>query len=915
MTCPSCSSDVPASSRFCPSCGSAVDSSSTPTLTNPASPGQRAPRTGAAAREKSGSGSSLVSLSDSSPPGGSRFVPGVVLLDRYRIVALAGKGGMGEVYRADDLKLGQTVALKFLPEAVAKDGAALARFHREVRIARQVSHANVCRVFDIGDVDGLPFLTMEYVDGEDLASLMRRIGRLGPDKALEISRQVCAGLAAAHEHGILHRDLKPANVMLDGRGKVRITDFGLAGLGDDLRHEDVRAGTPAYMAPEQLAGTEVTQKSDIYSLGLVLYEIFTGKRAFEAASMKELLRVREASAPTNPSAIVKDIDPLVERVILRCLEKDPAKRPATALQVAAALPGGDPLAAALAAGETPSPEMVAAAGENEAMRPQVAWACVAAIVVLSAITIVFNQQLKLFRYVPFEKPPEVLVERAREIEARLGYSTPPVDSAHAFLADTEILNYISEHDKSSTRWNNLDRGEMSFWYRDSPRPLTASNFFGTNLGIGSVTSNDPHLEVSGMTLVWLNPRGRLLEFHAVPAQVEESTDAAPALDWNPLFTEAGLDMAKWTPADPKWTPNTYCDVRAAWTGTRPGRPEPLRIEAAAYRGKPVYFQIIGPWSRPGRMQVFKASAGQHASNVILILLFIAVMIGAVLCARYNLRRGRGDRRGAFRLAAFVFLMIAVSWLFGANHVASFTEVALFIMFVSWALFVSGLTWLLYIALEPFMRRLWPAVIVSWSRLLAGGYRDPLVGRDILIGCLAAVSFSLLGDMQSLLPKWLGYPPPQPDFFPSALLLGVRHIISLSLWQIVLQVFFSLAALFLMLLMRAILRKQWAASAAVVLLMSALPILQADAPLLFAPFAILIWILLVYVLVRFGLVAVVAILVFSTLLDSFPITTDTTAWYAGVGYLGIFLMALMVFYGFYTARGSKPLFAAAPALDS
>ncbi len=272
---------------------------------------------------------------------------------------------MGEVYRADDLKLGQAVAMKFLPEGLSQDGAAQAGFHREVRLARQVSHPNVCRVFDIGEADGRTFLTMEYVDGEDLASLLRRIGRLPSDKALEIARQLCAGLAAAHEHGMVHRDLKPANVMLDGRGRVRITDFGLAGLAGE---DGGRAGTPAYMAPEQLAGDEVTQKSDIYSLGLVLYEIFTGKRAFEATTLAEMMRIRDKSAPTHPSHIVKDIDPLVERVILRCLEKNPAKRPASTLQLAATLPGGDPLAAALAAGETPSPEMVAAAGDEGDVR-------------------------------------------------------------------------------------------------------------------------------------------------------------------------------------------------------------------------------------------------------------------------------------------------------------------------------------------------------------------------------------------------------------------------------------------------------------------------------------------------------------------------------------------------------------------
>src|SRR5246127_2047032 len=167
--------------------------------------------------------------------------------------------------------------MKFLPEGLSQDGAALARFHREVRMARQVSHPNVCRVFDIGEADGQTFLTMEFVDGEDMSSLMRRIGRLPADKALEIARQICAGLAAAHEHGIIHRDLKPANIMLDGRGRVRITDFGLAGIAAEIGGADARAGTPAYMSPEQFAGRELTPKSDLYSLGLVLYEIFTGK--------------------------------------------------------------------------------------------------------------------------------------------------------------------------------------------------------------------------------------------------------------------------------------------------------------------------------------------------------------------------------------------------------------------------------------------------------------------------------------------------------------------------------------------------------------------------------------------------------------------------------------------------------------
>ncbi|TDI36940.1 MAG: serine/threonine protein kinase [Acidobacteria bacterium] len=158
------------------------------------------------------------------------------------------------------------MALKFLSQALGQDEERLKRFRREVRIARQVAHPNVCRVYDIGEADGLMFLSMEYIAGEDLSSLLRCIGRLPPDKAVEIAQQLASGLAAAHAKGVLHRDLKPANVMLDERGEAKITDFGLAAAVGSIEREDIRSGTPGYMAPEQRAGQEVTEKSDLYSL-------------------------------------------------------------------------------------------------------------------------------------------------------------------------------------------------------------------------------------------------------------------------------------------------------------------------------------------------------------------------------------------------------------------------------------------------------------------------------------------------------------------------------------------------------------------------------------------------------------------------------------------------------------------------
>ena len=245
-------------------------------------------------------------------------------------------------------------------------------------------------------------------------SLLRRIGRLPGDKAVEIARKLCAGLAAAHAKGVLHRDLKPANVMIDGRGQVLIMDFGLAAIADQVEGAEVRNGTPAYMAPEQLAGKEVTARSDIYALGLVMYEMFTGKRAFET---------RDRSTVPSAASVVKDVDPGVERLIAKCLDPDAAQRPQSALAVARALPGGDPLAEALAAGDTPSPEMVAASEDTGALSVRAAVVCMAFVVVGLIALLLLSSRTNILRPTPFPNSQEILARQAREIAARQGCSS------------------------------------------------------------------------------------------------------------------------------------------------------------------------------------------------------------------------------------------------------------------------------------------------------------------------------------------------------------------------------------------------------------------------------------------------------------------------------------------------------------
>jgi tetratricopeptide (TPR) repeat protein len=258
---------------------------------------------------------------------GAEFAPGAVFAGRYRMIARIGQGGMGDVWRADDLVLDTAVALKMI---VAAGADARERLLNEVRLARQITHPSVCRVFDVGEADHVVFFSMELVSGEDLAALLRRVGRLPSDKVIDIARQLCAGLSAAHAQGVLHRDLKPANVLIDDDGCVRITDFGIA-ITTSSGGTHALTGTPAYMAPEQRTpGSVVTERTDVYSLGLVLYELLVGHEAsMQSAVLDE---------PTRPSAIVPNVNPQLERVLMQALSRDPHRRWPSVEEMGAALP-------------------------------------------------------------------------------------------------------------------------------------------------------------------------------------------------------------------------------------------------------------------------------------------------------------------------------------------------------------------------------------------------------------------------------------------------------------------------------------------------------------------------------------------------------------------------------------------------
>lgn len=868
---------------------------------------------GEAATEMKGSARKSQSSFTSDSIDDARFIPGDILSERYRIVGLLGRGGMGEVYRADDLKLKQPVALKFLPESLSVNGAALARFYKEVSVARQISHRHVCRVYDIGEYQGQHFISMEFVRGEELSSLLKRIGRLPHDKAVEIARQLCAGLAAVHERDVLHRDLKPANIMVDEHGNVRITDFGIAALAEEVSGPEAMSGTPAYMSPEQLEGGELTVKTDIYSLGVVLYELFTGKKAFEAASLPELIRLRKSHpTPTNPSSLVADLDPLVERVIFRCLERDPAKRPASALQVAAALPGGDPLAAALAAGETPSPEMVAAAPKEGGLRPAVATALLASLILMIGIAGFLSGKITLYQQVPLSKSPEVLRDRAIEIVKRLGYVTPPRDSAYGMGVDEGYLTYIEDTDSSPSRWQRLSSGQPAaiyFWYRQSPRPFEVSN-------ADAVEENSPARDMAGMTTLTIDTLGRLRSFYAVPPQTGSSSPETGSPNWSILFAESGLDPAKLQSVTPNWTPPHESTVRAAWEGSYPDQLAlKLHVEAALYDGKPVYFEIIDSWDRPPEPQPSLGSIQSRTIIIFLLTVFITVLLGSAFLAWRNLRLGRGDRKGAFRLAAFVFVAFFMLWLFTGHHVPTEREALSFLWSLQRALFWGGFFWIVYIAFEPFVRRRWPARIISWNRVLAGGFRDPLVGRDILIGAVFGFGTVLCQlYLVDLIPRWFGRPPRTPWFdFPATRLLGLESFAGGFIGQIFGTLVFAFVLLFLFFLLYIVLRKELLATIATWVILWVLGSL-AHGTLAGIPFAGMTAFLIVWVLFRYGLLALIAALFFNHIIVFFPITSEFTAWYATDFVLALVIAMALVLWGFYTSLAGQPLFRNAFADD-
>ena len=830
---------------------------------------------------------------DSTPRG--RFESGTILADRYRIISLLGMGGMGEVYRAEDLTLDQPVALKFLPPSYQDNPAWLERFHNEVRLSRQVTHPNVCRVFDIGEVDGEQFISMEFVDGEDLASLLRRIGRLPRDKAVQIARQLCAGLAAAHDKGVLHRDLKPANIMLDGRGDVRITDFGISGRIEG-GGDDTAAGTPAYMAPEQFSKGEATVRSDIYSLGLVLYEVFTGRQAFTAHSMPEYAKLHRQMSPTHPSTFIEDMDPLAERVILKCLEKDPTNRPGSALAVAAALPGGDPLAAMLAAGETPSPQMVAAAGDTGGMSTVRAGILLGLTLVGLVMAVLLSAKAMVIpRMKDPIKPADVLADHARQLLIDVGYpAATPRSKAQGFAVDDRYLLWVHDSNYTKTRWDDLASarpGALFFWYRESPEFMISRD------DIGMITLDDPARSVPGMHTVVLDCAGRLKQLEILPdsRHGKRSASTAPA-DFTPLFQGAELHPQDLKPVQPTAIPPMFVSAQFAWDGVYPENPaEKIHIEAASLDGKPVFFNIRESWQDDADRRGIEIEPDLPIGRNIFLqaTLIIAATLSGLVLAWRNLRAGRGDSEGAQKLAGLFLILGLLIWILCASHVPQlFIEMRSFFRALGVILVPAAVVWMFYLALEPYVRKTWPETVISWSRALGGKLIDPVIASHVLAGLAVGVAATILAELTNLLPMYFGRAAAIPDLRMLVRLLARENPTAVAIWSLLEAFYIGLLYLLTLVVFLIVFRRKWAAGAAFVVVCGLSNLQWISPSWVQWSQSALVMCLILLLLVRYGLVAAIAGMWCMYLFRFLPITADMTVWYSNQTRYAVVLISVI-----------------------
>lgn len=822
-----------------------------------------------------------------------RFSPGDVLAGCFRIQKFLGGGGMGNVYRAHNMNLGIPVALKVPRSSHAGHAALETRLFGEGEKALGVAHPNVCRVHGVvkDHEHDVFLLSMELLEGQTLQQLLKDPSRdLSPNERVRLAHGICAGLAAIHDKDIVHRDLKPSNIMIDSEGLPKILDFGLAAkTGELTQPED---GSYDYMAPELRNGGQPSKQSDLYALGLVLYQLFTGKsldppgqRAVRGDLVTALTGGRIWMGPASP------VKPPLAQQLLRCLEENPEQRPGAVEDVVRALPPMSliPTEVDRLLEEPPGD-----------LRPRAAWACLGATCLGLLLVAWLSQYTQPAQAALAGEPPGELEIRAREILVQAGFDGAHKDRRFGFAYEPD-----PEH-------------PVRFWYRQSPRRLGP-----WHKGSAFQRYDDPPLATPGEVGVHLDPEGRLVRLDAVPREtgVEGSgTDVT----WSPLLRAAGLDLDRLEPAAPEWIPPVFADRRAAWVESRhEPSATPIRIEAAALRGRPVGFRAQSSGSAPVRTRATAEDAPRSAwpvGTLLYCLGFGGMLIGVSWLAWCRLREHVADRPAAFRLAVFVFAARLLVGLFGSAHRWNPIELDLALAVLSRALLSATLVWVIYIGVEPWVRLYSPRRAASWVRLMYGKLPDRLVGRDLLVGGLFGVALLLWARLYVLIPSRLGMTPPRPDRVSTLVgMLGQEEIelqmlalgsfpraLAATTYALVHGVGVAFLLVTALVLARWVLRNPWLSRTAGFLLYGALIFPGAGHPALDAVAALGTAALVFTVLFRFGFLATVTTMAFTWVLSSHPLTLDPTSWTFAGALVPLLLILGISVWGFRASVGAWPL---------
>ncbi|MFO0806892.1 MAG: serine/threonine-protein kinase [Gemmataceae bacterium] len=833
------------------------------------------------------------------PPDAASLNPGDVVAGRYLILAALGKGGMGQVFQAQDTQLRQTVALKFLFKDRAADAEWIERLKQEVTLAQRVSHDNVCRVHHYQESDQGSFLVMEYAATGSLDSHLKKTasGRILPEDANALGRQLCDGLEAVHKERLFHCDLKPGNILLDQKGRVKLADFGLAVMAERMRPEDARQGTRQYMAPELLDGHPPSIRSDIYALGAVLYEMITGRRPFAGKSEIEI-RNLQRSPPAPPSSLVPNLDRAFDRAIMPCLESDPGKRPSSTQEVKEKLP---PLSRRHAEEE---------GGEGK-IRLRTGLALTAVAIIGFLVNAAIADRTMAYRQLPHMKPTAWLQVEAASMASEIGGSRTPGPARHwGHEWDLDRIRYAADGHPELWRWTPDALSPLIyFWFRAGPEYHAPMN---------RPAPTDPPLILDGMVCVMLDPEGRLIEYHAVPPR-QSALEPVQNVEerrtrWeNKVLPFSGLSRDSFQRRVPSNRPPVFADD--AWALQEIGGAKTVEFALCANGPKEpeqlVYYRVGEPLAdgiRRDRAQgenVDGQSRRKMAGELGNIVILIAVLAAAPLAWR-NWRLGRADVTGNLRVVGLYAVTNLVGWLFITDHLPSLQVERVMLMNMCGMTVVWGVVLLVCcLSIEPYMRQRWPERLSSWLRLLSGGYRNPLVGRDVLYGLISGVVVAAVIKSAA----WAGgtYYLVAPVYDPMTPNVPPGLAISLVAYSVVR----TAGTFVVLLLLGAALRREWLAWVVLTLVIMVIGVqplvsMSRNSPFTWAG-SLGVAVVLVFTAVWFGWVASLVGYFTASVLNIIPLTFSPDPWYSGVNAFAATLLVALTAYGVRVSTGGgKPL---------